>query len=63
MPALAQKVTVDLKQKKLFINGVEFPWYISEGGVDIAGLAASDELAMVSLTLLAADVEVISEGD
>lgn len=62
MPALAQKVTVDLKQKKLFINGVEFPWYISEDGVDITGLAANNELAMVSFTMLAVDVEVIPEG-
>lgn len=62
MPALAQKVTVDLKQKKLFIDGVEFPWYISEDGVDITGMAANNELPMVSFTILAADVEVIPEG-
>lgn len=61
MSSLAQKITVDLKQRKLSINGIEFPWYISEDGVNIIGLASKNELAMVSLTLLATDVEVIAE--
>lgn len=63
MPSIPQKITVDMKQKKLFINGSEFPWYITEDGVNILGLASNNELATVQLTLLATDVEVIPEGD
>lgn len=61
MATLAQKITVDLKLKKLFINGAEFPWLISKDGVEVNGLASANALATVALTLLATDVEVIPE--
>lgn len=62
MPELAEMVTLDLAQKKMFVNGEEFPWFISEQGPTFAGLANPDEIRSVTLTFYAKDVEVIPEG-
>lgn len=57
MPTLAKKITVDLKDQKFYIDGVEFPWFISEEGVDVSGLGTTLERA--TFTVLADTVEVI----
>lgn len=59
MPTLAKKITVDLKDQKFYIDGVEFPWFISEEGVDVSGLGTTLEIPRATFTVLADTVEVI----
>lgn len=60
MPELAKHVTVDLAQKKLYVNGEEFPFYIAEGGIRVDGLAAEvGGLATVTVTFFTEDIEVV----
>lgn len=61
MPELAKKVTLDLARKKLFIDGEEFPWHISEEGPVLHDVMTANSLRSVSITFYAADVEVIPE--
>lgn len=61
VPEFAEKVTLDLQQKKLFINGAEFPWFISEDGVDLLDLGTENRLASVVVSIPAGSVEVIPE--
>jgi hypothetical protein len=60
MPDIPRLVTVDLAQKKLFVDGAEFPWYITDQGVTI-GKTASGDLGKVALTFYAEKVEIIPE--
>jgi hypothetical protein len=62
MPEIAKLVTLDLKQRKLFVDGQEFPWWIDEKGPILNNLAAPGELRSVTLTFYADDVEVIPEN-
>lgn len=62
MPDIASKVTLDLAQKKLFIDGTEFPYAISDDGVSLSDLGSSKSLQAVTLTFFADDVEVIPAG-
>jgi hypothetical protein len=57
MPELAKRVVLDLKQRKLFIDGTQFPWLIVEDGVHIE--AGVDELCKATVTFFADAVEVI----
>ncbi|MGI5223047.1 hypothetical protein [Nocardia sp. CA-290969] len=57
MPEVAKKATLDLAQKKLFVNGEEFPWRISEDGPQLDDLVSP--LRRITLTFYAHDVEVI----
>ena len=58
-PTLAKKITVDVASKKLFIDGVEFPWLIAAlPTIRVTGIG---EVPTVILGLLADDVEVIPE--
>ncbi|MGW4718858.1 hypothetical protein [Nocardia sp. NPDC004260] len=59
MPELPKLVTLDLAQKKLFIDGVEFPWHISAEGPRLNALMTPDDLRSVTLTFYTEDVEVI----
>jgi hypothetical protein len=61
MPTIAQKVTVDLEHKQLFIDGVEFPWYIAESGVTVDHLLDRSRIPVVMVPLEAVTVEVIPE--
>lgn len=61
MPDIAQKATLDLKEKKLFVDGVEFPWLISEEGPKLNNLAADATMRSVTLTFFVDDVEVLPE--
>lgn len=60
MPDIPKLVTLDLEQRKLFVDGVEFPWYLDEEGPSIS-LTPSGELHRVTLTFLAEDTQVIPE--
>ena len=59
MPELAKKVTLDLARNRLFINGEEFPWHISEEGPVLNDVMARNALRSVSITFYAEDIEVI----
>jgi hypothetical protein len=61
VPRLADKAVVDLRAKKLFIDGEEFPWFISQDGVDIEGLGDKKALPLLSLSILVRTVEVIPD--
>jgi hypothetical protein len=50
---------LDLTAEKLFIDGAEFPWYISEDGVDVASLLDRNAITTLSFTMFAETVEVI----
>lgn len=63
MPDIAKHVTVDLAQRKLYVNGEEFPFHIAEGGIRVDGLAAeAGGLATVTVTFFADDIEVVPAG-
>jgi hypothetical protein len=59
MPKLPDKVTVDLRTNQVFIDGVEFPWFITEDGVDIMDLGSRNSLAHIIIPILSETVEVI----
>lgn len=59
MPELAKKISVDLAHKKLFVDGEEFPWRISEEGPRLMALTGPDALPSVTITFYAENVEVI----
>lgn len=61
MPEIAKRVVLDLMQKKLFVDGEEFPWHIEAGGPMIS--AAPNEISRVSLTFFADAIEVIPVQD
>jgi hypothetical protein len=59
MPSLPKKALLDLRCNKLFIDGEEFPWYISADGVDVSGLAADNEIPGLTFKMWAETLEVI----
>jgi hypothetical protein len=59
MTELAKKITVDMQNKKLLINDVEFPWFVTEEGFDVEGLLANNEIPTVGFRIFAETVEVI----
>lgn len=59
MPELAKKITIDMQNKKLLINDVEFPWFVTEEGFDVEGLLGNNEIPTVSFRVFADTVEVI----
>ncbi len=62
MPDFAKRVTLDLKQRKMFVDGDEFPWYISEEGPTFNALADHREMRQVTVTFMTEDVEIIPEN-
>ena len=61
MPEFAKKITIDQGAKRLYVDGVEFPWHVSANGVEVTGLASRTEIPMVHLAIIAETVEVIPE--
>lgn len=59
MPELAKKITIDRKTKKLYIDGVEFPWHITEDGPQVDGVCAVHEIPRVTITMHTRDLEII----
>lgn len=62
MPAMAKLVTLDLARRKLYVDGAEFPWLISEAGPQLNDLAANNQVRSVTLTFFCDDVVVIPEN-
>lgn len=62
MPEIAQLVTLDLARKKLFVDGAEFPWLISEEGPMFGALVDRHQPRSVTLTFFADDVQIIPEN-
>lgn len=62
MPDIAKLVTLDLAKKKLYVDGAEFPWLISEEGPSFAPLSDPRDLRRMTITILADDVEVLPEN-
>lgn len=56
MPKLAQSIEVIQRRNRysLRIDGVEFPWYITDAGVEVQ--VAADRVPGVTITLLAETV-------
>lgn len=63
MPSLPKKAVVDLASKKLFIDGEEFPWFITEEGIDVSGLLGRNAIPALSFTIIAETVEVIPASE
>lgn len=63
MQKFAGKTVLDLKQRKLFVDGVEFPWVLSEEGPSFNSLGSANDVRSVTLTFFTEDVEVIPEFD
>lgn len=63
VPKIAGRATLDLKQRKLFVDGVEFPWVLSEEGPSFGNLGGANDVRSVTLTFFTEDVEVIPEFD
>lgn len=59
MTALPKKAVVDLRVGRLFLDGEEFPWFITEAGIDVSGLGDRNALPVLSFSILAETVEVI----
>lgn len=60
MPELPKLATVDLVRRKLFVDGVEFPWHISEDGARLDIPRRPDDLRRVTLTFYAERGELIT---
>jgi hypothetical protein len=63
MPELPRRAVIDLRANKLFIDGEEFPWYITEDGIDVIGLGDKHALPVLSFSILAETVDVIPKDD
>lgn len=61
MPSLPKKITIDQNAKKMFVDGVEFPWYITAEGVAINGVGSNHTIPTVTFSLMADTVEVIPQ--
>lgn len=62
MPEVPNKITIDRRRHKVFIDGVEFPWFIAENGPDVEDLANRNAMPIVTIPIIAKDIEVIPEG-
>ncbi|HEY9314636.1 hypothetical protein [Williamsia sp.] len=61
MPDVPQKIVVDHEAQKLFVDGEEFPWLITEEGPTI-NPAGPDEIPTVTVTLFTAQVEEVDRA-
>ena len=61
MPSIPKKITVDQNSKKMFVDGVEFPWYISPAGVTIGSVGTMHDIPTVTFSIMADTVEVIPQ--
>lgn len=59
MPELAKKITIDRKRHKVYVDGVEFPWYIEEQGPRIDDPDTEHGAPVVHLPVIAGDLEII----
>lgn len=59
MPEIPKKITIDRKQMKVFVDGVEFPWVITEEGPQVQDVASKTTIPTVALSIFAEDVEIV----
>lgn len=59
MPSLPKKVVLDMRCEKLFIDGEEFPWWITESGIEVSGLLDRNSLPTLTFSMFADNIEVI----
>lgn len=59
MPSIPKKITIDQNSKKMFVDGVEFPWYISPAGPTVGDVGTTHDLPTVTFSLIADTVEVL----
>ena len=63
MPEVPKKITIDRRNHKVIVDGVEFPWCIAKEGPEVDDIANRDALPVVTIPIIAADVEVIPASD
>ena len=56
---LPKKAVLDLEAERLFIDGAEFPWYITEDGVEVNSLLDRNAIPTISFAMFAETVEII----
>lgn len=61
MAEFAERVVVDVPNKTVLINGVEFPWLIQEDGIEVRNLIARDSFASITIEIPAGSIEVIPD--
>lgn len=59
MTELAKIVTIDRATKRVLIDGVEFPFYLAEGGPQVEDPLNPNAMAVVHLPLIADDIEIL----
>lgn len=59
----APKITIDRKNHKVYFDGVELPWYIAERGPDVEGICTHNQQPIVSIPIIASDLEIIPNTD
>lgn len=62
MTELAKRITIDRANQRVLIDGVEFPYYLAEGGPQVENPDGTD-LPIVHLPILADDVEILPKDD
>ena len=62
MGRLPKIAVLDLEAARLFIDGAEFPWYITDDGVEVGSLLDSNAIPTLSFTIFAETVEVIPKA-
>lgn len=60
-PVLPKKITVDLRDRRVYVDGEEFPWFLGAEGVDVMDLATEEALPGIRLRILAETIDVIAE--
>lgn len=62
MAKFAEKVTIDRKRKVVLIDGEEFPYFLAEEGPSVENPLDRHSPPVISLPLIANDVEIIPES-
>lgn len=59
MPEIAKNLTLDLQDRKLYVDGKEFPWHLAASGPRFDCEPVESGLCLVYLPVLAESIEVI----
>lgn len=63
MPKVAKKITMDRAGEMVYIDGVEFPWYIAEEGPWFQDVGNKFAIPVVYIPILAEGVEIIPKDN
>lgn len=55
----APHVVIDRRERKLYLDGVEFPYLIDERGPEVENIADPNSFPIVTIPVIASDVRVI----